>query len=175
MNPVNQMHAEVITYFGAEKRESLLFMAAGVLAILASVYLMSTGSPYRGMAYPLITIALIQLVVGGTVYFRTDAQTRALHAQLQKDPGAYAGSELPRMETVQRNFKLYRTIEIALIVAGVAGVVFFRERETLYAVSLGLVLQAGLMLSLDLVAERRAHVYIGQIRSMIGALEGTTR
>jgi hypothetical protein len=86
MNPVNEMHAAVITYFAAEKRESLLFLLAGGAAIAASVYLWLTGSPYRAMGWPLTAVALIQLVVGWTVYARTDRQVRDLHALLAKDP-----------------------------------------------------------------------------------------
>jgi hypothetical protein len=168
LNPVNEMHVAIITYFKAEKRESLLFMAVGFAAIAASVFLWRTASPWRGMAYPLITIALIQIMVGSTVYFRTDAQMRGLHSQLAADPGAYRAAELPRMETVRRSFNLYKGIEIALLVLGVAGYFFFREKQTLFAASLGLMLQAALMLALDLVAERRADTYMDQIRRLAG-------
>ena len=101
MKPVNEMHAAVITYFAAEKRESLLFMALGFAAIAVSVALWRIGSPYRGMGFPLAAIALIQIVVGGTVYFRTDAQVLGLHKQLAGDPAAFVAAELPRMETVR--------------------------------------------------------------------------
>jgi hypothetical protein len=120
------------------------------------------------MAYPLVAIALIQIVVGSTVYFRTDAQMLGLHSQLAADPGAYRAAELPRMETVRRSFNLYKGIELALLVLGIAGYFFFRERQTLFAVSLGLMLQAALMLALDLVAERQADVYMNHIRRLVG-------
>ena len=121
MNPVNEMHAAIITYFKAEKRESLLFMAVGFAAIAASVFLWRTGSPWRGMAWPLVAIALIQIVVGSTVYFRTDSQMLGLHSRLAADPDGYVETELPRMETVRRSFNLYKGIEIALLVLGAAG------------------------------------------------------
>lgn len=166
MNPVNDMHAAIITYFKAEKRESLLFMAVGFAAITASVFLWRTGSPWRGMAWPLGAIALIQIVAGSTIYFRTDAQVLGLHTQLAADPDGYIETELPRMETVRRSFTLYKGIEIALLVLGVAGYFLFRERQTLFAVSLGLMFQSALMLALDLVAERRADTYMDHIRRL---------
>ena len=171
MSPISEMHAAVITYFSGEKRESLLFLAAGVLALGASLFLVRTGSPLRGMAWPLTAVALIQLVVGGTVYARTDSQVRGLHAQLQGDPRAYAAAELPRMTTVRRSFMVYKAIEIALLAAGLAGIFLFRDRETLYAVCLGLALQAALMLAFDLAAERRADVYIDGIHALVQAVE----
>jgi hypothetical protein len=166
LNPVNEAHVAIINYFKAEKRESLFFMAVGFAAITASVFLWRTGSSWRGMAYPLAAIALIQIVVGSTVYFRTDAQALGLHSQLAADPAAYRAAELPRMETVRRSFNLYKGIEIALLVLGVAGYFFFRDRQTLFAASHGLILQSALMLALDLVAERRADVYMDHIRRL---------
>jgi hypothetical protein len=168
LNPVNEAHVAIINYFKAEKRESLLFMAVGFAAITVSVFLWRTGSPWRGMAWPLVAIALIQIVVGSTVYFRTDAQALGLHRQLAADPAAYRAAELPRMERVRRSFNLYKGIEIALLALGVAGYFFFRERQTLFAASHGLMLQSALMLALDLVAERRADVYMDHIRRLAG-------
>lgn len=166
MKRINEMHAAIVTYFTAEKRESLLFMAAGFVAIAASVFLWRTGSPWRGMAYPLVAVALIQIVVGSTVYFRTDAQVLGLHIQLAADPGGYLDAELPRMEKVRRSFTVYKIIEIALLALGAAGYFLFRERQTLLAVCLGLLLQSALMLALDLVAEHRAGAYMEHIRRL---------
>ncbi|MFM8465409.1 MAG: hypothetical protein ACKOA0_15190, partial [Burkholderiaceae bacterium] len=64
-------------YFSAEKSESLLFVAVGILAIGLAVWLLQDGHRLRSAAFPLIAIALIQLVVGGTVFLRTDGQVAA--------------------------------------------------------------------------------------------------
>lgn len=167
MNPVNEMHAAIITYFTAEKRESLLFLMAGAAAIAASIYLWMTGSPHRAMAWPLTAIALIQIVVGWTVYARTDGQMRDLHSLLNRDKAAYAAAETPRMATVRKSFRVYKVIEIVLLVAGLAGAFFLRDRVALHAASVGLALQAGLMLVFDLYAEGRAEVYAEQVRRLI--------
>jgi hypothetical protein len=171
MNPVNEMHAAIITYFSAEKRESLLFLMAGAAAIAASVYLWATGSPHRAMAWPLTAVALIQIVVGWTVYARTDGQRKDLHSLLSKglakDKAAYTAAEVPRMETVRKSFRIYKAIEIVLLAAGLAGAFFLKDRVALHAASVGLALQAGLMLVFDLYAESRAEVYVEQIRRLI--------
>jgi hypothetical protein len=167
MDPVNEMHAAIITYFSAEKRESLLFLMAGAAAIAASVYLWTTGSPHRAMAWPLTAVALIQIVVGWTVYARTDGQTKDLHTLLAKDKAAYVAAEVPRMATVRKSFRVYKAIEIALLAAGLAGAFFLKDRVALHAVGVGLALQAGLMLIFDLYAESRAAVYVEQIRRLV--------
>lgn len=168
MDPVNEMHAAVITYFSAEKRESLLFLMAGAAAVGASGYLWITGSPHRAMAWPLTAVALIQIVVGWTVYTRTGRQVKDLHTLLARDRVAYAAAEIPRMETVEKSFRVYKAVEIALLAAGLAGIFLFRDRMALHAVASGLVLQAGLMLVFDLYAESRAAVYVEQIRRLVG-------
>jgi hypothetical protein len=168
MNPINEMHAAIITYFTAEKRESLLFLMAGAAAVAASVYLWATGSPHRAMGWPLTAVALIQIVVGWTVYSRTDGQMKDLHTLLAKDKAAYAAAEIPRMETVRKSFRIYKAIEIVLLAAGLAGALFLRDRAALHAIAVGLALQAGLMLVFDLYAESRAAVYVEQIRRLAG-------
>lgn len=167
MDPVNQMHAALITYFSGEKRESLLFLMVGGAAIAVSVYFWATGNPQRAMGYPLVAVALIQLGVGWTVWSRTDRQVKDLHALLAKDPKAFVGAEIPRMEKVRTSFQLYKWIEILLLTAGAIGMLLWRDRPTVHAITLGLALQASLMLVFDLMAERRADAYVEQIRKLI--------
>lgn len=168
MKTVAAMHEGLLAYFLAEKRESLLFMAVGVAAVVASIVLFQSSSPYRGMIGPLTLIGLIQLGVGGAVYFRTDDQIAELTALLKKDTTAYAAEELPRMEKVSSSFTTYKFIEIALLAAGIAMTFLFRGRDLPYSIGVGLILQASVMLVLDLFAERRADVYIQQIKSLVG-------
>jgi len=69
-------------YFGAEKNESLLFIAVGVVACCVAVWLWSQGHRLKTMAFPLVAVAAIQVVVGGSVYFRTDSQVAQLQQKL---------------------------------------------------------------------------------------------
>lgn len=168
MESLDRMRDAMIGYFAAEKQESLLFMVIGVAAIITSVALFMTASSYRGMSYPLIAIALIQLAVGGSVYFRTDAQVATLSAQMSREPAAYKADELARMEKVNKNFGIYKVIEIALLAAGIVMTYALRRSDTLYAVAIGLILQASVMLVLDLFAERRADTYTAAVATLSG-------
>lgn len=154
------MEEPLLAYFAAEKQESLLFMLVGVVAVAASAWLLVTGSHYKGMAYPLIAVAAIQMVVGSTVYFRTDNQVAALQAQYQQTPAMFKAEETKRMDVVVKNFKVYKWIEIALLAAGLLLVFIFRGHELWHAVGLGLGIQSALMLAADLVAEHRADEYL---------------
>ncbi|HYO73870.1 MAG TPA: hypothetical protein VEU33_48165 [Archangium sp.] len=160
------MQEQMVGYFAAEKAESWLFILVGVVAVGVAVWLLVTGHSYRGMAYPLIAVGLIQLVVGGTVAFRTDAQVAALAQQLAASPSAFQLAEVPRMEVVMRNFELYKGVEIALLLVGVGLAYAFRRKELVYGVGVGLVMQASLMLVLDLFAEKRGDDYLAAIRAL---------
>lgn len=161
------MQTQLVEYFLAEKHESLLFMLIGMTAIVASIFLLKNNSAYKGMAYPLIAIALIQLVVGGTVYFRTDGQIKSLTEQIETNPAVYKTAELARMQTVNDNFKIYKTIEIVLLLAGILMTFIFRQKQLLYAIAAGLIIQSSIMLVLDLFAEKRAEEYVAKIQQLI--------
>lgn len=166
MDGMARMQAAMEAYFAGEKAESLLFVIVGVLAIGIALTLLGKQHRLRGMAYPLIAVALIQIGVGGTVYLRTDEQVATLSAQLAIAPTEYKRAELARMEKVAAAFDLYKIVEIVLIAAGLAMVVGLRRRPTLHAAGIGLALQATLMLAADLVAEERADVYIENVRKL---------
>lgn len=150
----------LIPYFTAEKQEALLFMVVGLVAIAVSVWLWVRGGQYKSAVYPLVAIAAIQLVVGSTVYFRTDSQVAALTAQYESDPMGFQMEETQRMNVVVQNFVLYRYIEIALLLIGIYLMLGLRHQEIWHAVGVGLTVQAALMLGLDYFAERRADEYL---------------
>jgi hypothetical protein len=153
------------TYFTAEKSESLIFMAFGILTIGFSVYaLLKWGdSFYRGFAVPAILIGIIQIVVGGTVYFRTDKQIMQLETLYQQDKTAFAKAETPRMDMVMKNFSLYKKVEVAFVLIGLLLIFLSPSREFWLGVGVGMLLQGALMLTADIFAERRGKEYIEAI------------
>jgi hypothetical protein len=156
------------TYFTAEKNESLIFMAFGILTIAFSVYaLLRWGDTfYRGFAMPAILIGIIQLVVGGTVYFRTDKQIIQLETLYQQDKAAFAKAETPRMEIVMKNFSLYKKVEVAFVVIGLLLIFLTPAREFWLGVGVGMLLQGTLMLTADVFAERRGTIYLNKVNSI---------
>ena len=155
-------------YFAGEKAESLVFMAAGVVAFVTGAAFLFRGTFLKGMAGALMAVALIHLVVGSTVFLRTDAQLAALTAQLQQDPEAYRAEESARMATVNSNFDLYRNIELGLIALGAVMLLAGRARgrALLAGAGAGLALQAAFTLGLDLFAEARADIYTAAILAL---------
>lgn len=161
---INQMSS----YFAAEKQESLIFIAVGLLAIGVSIWLWMNGHRLKSMAYPLVAIALMQLVVGASVYLRTDTQLSTLSVQLKADPAALKAEETTRMQTVMKNFSIYKAVEMVLLIVGVGMIAFLQRNDMAAGIGVGLVLQAAFTLTLDIFAEARGADYL----SAIGAIPG---
>jgi len=153
-------------YFVAEKQESVIFVVVGLLAIGFSLWLWMNGHRLKSMAYPLVVIALMQIVVGGTVYLRTDSQVSTLSAQLQVNPAALKAEETARMETVMKNFSIYKSIEMLLLIMGVGMIAFFQRHDVAAGIGVGLVLQAAFTLTLDIFAETRGADYLSVVQSI---------
>jgi hypothetical protein len=156
------------TYFAAEKSESLLFIGLGIAAIAFSGYgwLKWNETFYKGLAIPLILIAVIQLVVGGTVYFRTDKQMADIQSLHQTNPTEFRSQEVPRMETVMKNFGVYKKIEISFVLMGVLLIVLMKQRPFWLGIGVGMLMQGAVMLALDIFAEQRGEKYQSEIRSI---------
>jgi membrane-bound ClpP family serine protease len=156
---------DIEKYFIAEKLESLVFLIIGIIAVLAAIafYFFIRSAFFKGAALPLLLIGIIQLVVGYTVYMRSDSdRSRNVYAY-DMNPGELRSAEIPRMEKVNKNFVVYRWIEIALFAAGVILILVHGRnpegRGFWYGFGMALAIQSFLMLSADYFAEKRALNY----------------
>jgi hypothetical protein len=83
-----------------------------------------------------------------------------LKTQLHDDPQTYKSAVLSRMEAVIKNFRVYKGIEIILLILGIVLTFILREKDLWYFVGIGLIIQLSLMLVLDLFSEKRAYEYL---------------
>jgi len=87
---------------------------------------------------------------------------------LTMNPDDLKEKELPRMETVNKNFVIYRYVEIALLIVGIIGIAFYKnnvDKQFMYGIAVALTIQAMLMLGADYFAEKRALVYTAQLKA----------
>ena len=165
----------IYKYFIAEKQESLLFLIVGIVAILLAVvfwfFIKSNPSFFKGAAIPLLAIGLIQVVVGYSVYSRTDKQKADIAYNIGMEPVNYVKqTEQPRMKKVMQNFVIYRWVEIAFIITGLILIFLFRTntyKSFWYGFSVALAIQAAIMLSADYFAEQRGKVYSEELQKII--------
>jgi drug/metabolite transporter (DMT)-like permease len=156
---------DIEKYFNAEKSESLLFLLVGIAAILAaaSFFLFIKTNFYKGAAVPLLLVGLLLGVVGFTVYKRSDAdRVRNVYAY-DLNPSELKQKEIPRMQTVMKNFVLYRWVEIALVITGVVLFFYFKnniDQQFWKGFGLSLAIMAFVALSADYFAEKRGDIYL---------------
>ena len=159
------------SYFRAEKAESLLFLLVGIAAVLGALWAFGLAgkthsSMFRGFAIPLALVGVIQVVVGGTVFFRTDKQLYQLKDRYAGHMMEFKAEELERMDTVMKNFQLYKWVEVAFVIAGLAMVVLLRQKSFWLGFGSGLLLQGALMLAADAFAEHRGERYVEHLQEV---------
>ena len=154
-------------YFDAEKAGGLLLAVLGIAGLCLASYLWLGRSSFKAMAWPLIVIGLIEVGIGVGLAIRTGPQVQALEAGLQDTRQQTAASEIQRMSRVNRSFRVIIRVVIVVMVAG-ALVAFVLRGTNLdwTAVSLGLVLQAAILLAFDVFAEQRAHGYVRWLETL---------
>jgi hypothetical protein len=69
------------------------------------------------------------------------------------------------MITVMNNFRLYKWVEIGFVVSGLL-LIIFNVPGFLQGIAVGLLLQGSIMLSLDIVAERRGVSYQQELHQL---------
>jgi drug/metabolite transporter (DMT)-like permease len=167
----------IYRYFTGEKQESLLFLIVGIVAVLLAVvcwfFIKSNPNFFKGAAIPLLAIGLIQMVVGYSVYSRTDKQKAGIAYNMGMEPVNYVKqTELPRMKTVMKNFIIYRWVEIVFIIAGLVLIFLFRsnpDKSFWYGLGVALAIQAVIMLGADYFAEKRGRVYTNELQMIIAS------
>ena len=124
--------ADIEKYFLAEKNESLIFLIIGVTAILFAIgfFFFWKTNFAKGAAVPLLIIGLVQAAAGYVVYARSDNQRIDNVYAYDMNPAKLKNEELPRMKTVNRNFLIYRWVEILFVVTGLV-LIFLYNKQTI--------------------------------------------
>lgn len=160
--------ADIEKYFVAEKQESLVFLIIGLVAIVLGLifYFAAKTQIFRGAAFPLLFLSLMQVVAGYTVYVKSDDQRISQVYAYDMNPDQLKTIELTRMRKVKTNFLIYRWIEIGAIVVGI-GLVFFFQNQPSKTFWLGfgitLTIMAAELFIADFIAEKRAVFYTNKL------------
>ncbi len=159
----------VRNYFNAERAESIVFAAMGIIAIgLALYFWLAVKRPLtNGMAYPLLLIGLIQITVGSTVYMRSPKDIVRVEQLIQTEPQKLYSEELPRMDKVMQNFVVYRYTYFVFIAVGVLLMFYVSSNPFIKGIGCGMFIQAALMLFADYFAELRGHMYIDAVQKLL--------
>jgi uncharacterized membrane protein HdeD (DUF308 family) len=164
--------ADIEKYFIAEKQESWVFMILGLLAIVVALFFIFyyKSSFAKGLAIPLILVGIAHIVVGYTVFSKSDKQRTDNVYCYDLDQAKLKNNEVPRMEEVMKNFFIYRWSEIGLAIVGLLLILFFRtnpDKALWYGLGVGLTIEALASLILDFFAEKRGWEYLDGLKSFL--------
>lgn len=156
------------TFFVEEKIESLFFIIIGIIAILlAALFLFIIKySFYKGIAIPLLIIGTIQLFIGINNYNYSINHLKKIEQSINNNLKNTQTSELSLMEVEMQDCHIYKWIEITFIIYGILLYLLFSKSSQVFwkGIGLGLLIQASLMLTLNLIAEERANSYIHDMK-----------
>jgi hypothetical protein len=125
-----------------------------------------TNSTHRGMAWPLAVLGILEVGIGVGLWWRTGPQVASLLEVLTRSPAEFASAELARMGTVMRNFSIILAVEVVMIAGGLVLAYVAGRNDFLFALGVGFVAQASLLLVFDLFATRRGTVYVDALRAL---------
>ena len=156
------MEEQIVHYFSRETKGSMLLIALGVIGLLIAIVLLTFSKKkwLIGFSYPTSLVAVIQLAMGGFIYWRTPNQLGKLQALFLSTPQSFLSTEQERMEKVLSSFILYSYIEMGLIVLGI--ILFFvayKTRGFIFGAGLSLLLYGIILFGFDQFANQRAELY----------------
>lgn len=153
-------------YFNEEVKGAWIFLAVGLVALLAGLWLWRSQSAFKHACWPLAAVALLQMGAGAVIVLRIPAQEAALEQSLAQQPAAFKAQESQRMAQLLDAFRFYKLAEIALVLMALGLALFLPHNVLARGWGLGLLIQSTFLLSAGLVAELRAETYLDAIRRL---------
>lgn len=162
-----QMTSSMRRYFDGEKEEGWVFGGAGLLSLGAGSYLLTRDDGMsQGAAIPNLAVGLVETIFGVVLLVRTEGQIADRRARIAAEPAAWRTEELARIDRVNTTFRILFWSEMVLAVGGTGSAIAaaFAHEPTWEGVSIGIAVQAAVLLVLDLFAAARATRYTGALR-----------
>lgn len=156
-------------YFSGERSESYFFLFMGVITILFACYFLLglKVSFWKGVAIPFVIVAILELAVGYTIVTRSSKDIKRVEHFIRYEPDKIQSQEIPRMKLVMSNFKLFRYIELVLIITGITLMYNSGTSPFWRGIGLGLFIQASIVLCMDFFAEHRGKLYLDYLKGLI--------
>lgn len=162
MNPI-------VKYFTGEKLESFLFLGLGIIGFAVAIFFFFSykTSFLKGIAIPFLLVSILEIIVGVTLIIRSPKDIVRVESYVANKIEMIQKDEIPRMESVMRNFVIYRYVEIILIIIGIILMYGFRHNLLWNGIGIGLFIQSSIVLLLDFFAERRGDIYLTYLKTLV--------
>jgi uncharacterized membrane protein len=157
-------------YFTEEKIISIFIIAIGLISVILACIFLSVikYSFFKGMAIPLLIIGIMQLIQGYTIHECTTKDNARVEHLKQFERQKITSEELPRMQKVMSNFTMHKLIEICLVLLGLLlYIIYYKSAQSFWkGFGLALLIQALILLSVDLINEKRGREYAENLTTL---------
>lgn len=163
------MKEAIYAYFLAEKLEAFWILVVGISSVLISIYFFLKGFEFfKFFSIPFFLLAVLELLVGGTVYFRTDSQIKNLISTYETSKKDFVKFESERMEVVMKSFRTYKIIEILFILSSFLILIYSINNQKIWisGFAVGLGIQSVFFLVIDFFAEPRGAIYFEAVQNL---------
>jgi hypothetical protein len=154
------------SYFQGERALGMFLVVAGlvVLGALYGVWRTQPAPFALGLGVPLVLFALAATAGGAVLERRSADQIARFTIEARERPAELVAAEKSRMARVNANWPRLKIAWIALAIVGFA-LVNALKRDGATGVGLALVLLAAFLTTVDVFAERRAHLYAAALEA----------
>ena len=159
------IHDTMVSYFAGEKYSALPLLAAGTVALAASVVMFFPRWGLRPLAVTVGILALVHLGIGASLHLQNGPRVNRLLVQLGSDPERFYAKETARMTALQRNLVIIQSVELTIVVVSAIVAFAWKTRPVVVGVALGLLVNVAFVFAFDLVAERRGAVYLAALET----------
>ncbi len=163
---------DIEKYFIAEKSASfaitIIGAAAIILALVFFFYLKTNW--HKGFAVPFIIVGLLHLTAGYTVYKSCDEKRKQNVYAYDMNPDQLKNNELPRMEMLRNNFKIFKALEVVLLLLGIGLFFYFRHNaDNTFWVGFGIALaiEAAITLGFNFIGNKNATKYTNGLQRLM--------
>ncbi|HRO44857.1 hypothetical protein [Agriterribacter sp.] len=169
--------AGIEQYFIAERNAGMLLLIIGIAAmVIAVIFFIFLKTPlYKGAAWPLVILGVVQMATGYSIYVKSDKQRIDVVYAYDMNPGKLKAEELPRIEKAVKGITVFLALEFILLAAGV--VLLWTNRLFFVNIQIGsafrtgtgiaLIIQALLLSGIDYSAYKRGSAYREQLRQFV--------
>jgi membrane protein YdbS with pleckstrin-like domain len=155
------------TYFAKEKVMSIVFFLLGLLAVVVGLFFWwnSKSLLLQGAIAPLLILGLISGVVGGSIYLRTNSQVSTLKQTYSNEPIRFFSQEQTRIDKVNRNWVIYKVIEVLIIITSKIVLLFAYQRDFWSGFAMAALIMASALIVLDVISEHNGRWYAEKLHA----------
>lgn len=165
---------DIERYFLAEKQAGLLVLIIGIIAVLIGIvfFFVFKGNLFKGAAVPLLALGIMECIVGNAIYKKSDADRMRIVYAYDMNPPLLKTVELPRMQIVNRKFKIYQGVEFGLAVLGILLMIYYlgeTHRSFWVGFGLTLIIQSVLLFGMESMSAQRSKEYTRKLSGYLAA------